>query len=274
MPTIPPDRAADSGIEPHRQRQVAESFGEDAERYDRSRPEYPEAMVDRIVEASPGPKVIDVGCGTGIASRQFKSRGCRVLGVEVDARMAEVARRNGLDVEVSAFESWDPAGRKFDAVVAGQTWHWIDPIAGALKAAEALRTGGRLAVFWNVFQPIPEVAEAFAAVYRQVTPDLPFKPWATPALDPYSTILDKAADGMRQVGFFGDPERWRFEWERLYTRDEWLEQLPTHGGHSRLPQAQLDELLGGIGSAVDAMGGAFIMGYAAVVVTAARIESS
>ncbi len=252
---------------------MAESFGEDAERYDRSRPEYPEAMVDRIVGASPGTGVIDVGCGTGIASRQFQSRGCRVIGVEVDARMAEVARRNGLDVEVSAFEVWDPAGRKFDVVVAGQTWHWIDPVAGAAKAAEALRPGGRLAVFWNVFRPTPEVAEAFAAVYNEVTHDLPFRPWATVALDMYATIFDKATDGMRQVGFFGHLELWRFDWERLYTRDEWLEQVPTHGGHTLLPSAKLEGILAGIGSAVDAMGGTFTMGYAAVVVTAARNDS-
>jgi len=231
-------------------------------------------MVDRIVGASPGSDVIDVGCGTGIASRQFQSRGCRVVGVEVDVRMAEVARRNGLDVEVAAFECWDPAGRRFDAVVAGQTWHWIDPVAGAAKASEALRPRGRLAVFWNVFRPAPEVAGAFAAVYDEVTHDLPFKPWATPALGMYSPILDKAADGMRQVGLFGDAEQWRFDWKRLYTRDEWLEQLPTHGGHSRLPSIQLDELMSGIGSAVDAMGGAFTMGYATVVVTATRSKPS
>ena len=57
--------------------------------------------------------------------------------------MAEVARRRGLAVEVAAFEAWEPAGRRFDAVVAGQAWHWIDPDAGAAKAAEVLRPGGR-----------------------------------------------------------------------------------------------------------------------------------
>ncbi|WP_405148967.1 hypothetical protein [Sphaerisporangium sp. NBC_01403] len=43
------------------------------------------------------------------------------VGVEVDARMAEWARQRGLEVEVAAFEAWDPAGRLFDAVVSGQT---------------------------------------------------------------------------------------------------------------------------------------------------------
>ena len=62
--------------EPHRARQMAESFGSDPERYDRARPRYPEAMVARVAGASPGPEFLDVGCGTGIASRQFQPAGC------------------------------------------------------------------------------------------------------------------------------------------------------------------------------------------------------
>jgi SAM-dependent methyltransferase len=153
-------------------------------------------MVDAIVAGSPGPDVLDVGCGTGIAARQFQAAGCRVLGVDVDARMADLARRSGLEVEVATFEAWDPAGRAFDAVVSGQSWHWVDPVAGATKAAQVLRPGGRLAVFWNVFQPSPDVAKAFSAVYRRVMPDLPFNPWAKPALDGYSVMCTRAADGI------------------------------------------------------------------------------
>jgi SAM-dependent methyltransferase len=227
-------------------------------------------MVDRIVAASPGPDVLDVGIGTGIAARQFRAAGCRVLGVEVDARMAGLARRGGFEVEVAAFEAWDPAGREFDAVVSGQAWHWVDPVAGAAKAAQALRPGGRLAVFWNAGQPPPDVTEAFAAVYRRVMPDLPFNPWAMPASDAYSVLCTTAADGIREAGTFGGPEQWRFGWERSYTRDQWLDQLLTLGGHTQLPPAQLEELLAGTGAAIDATGGSFTMRYTAVVVTAAR----
>lgn len=233
-------------------------------------PAYPNAMVDRIVAASPGPNVLDVGCGTGIAARQFQAAGCQVIGVEVDARMAETARRRGLEVEVAAFEAWDPAGRPFDAVVSGQTWHWVDPIAGAAKAAEALRPGGRLALFWNAGQPPPDLAESFAAVYRRVMPDsLASRQWPTGS-DGYSVVCTRAADGIRQSGAFGDSEPWRFDWEWPYTRDEWLDQVPTTGDHSPVPPARLAEVLAGIGAAIDATGGSFTMGYTAVVVTAAR----
>lgn len=104
--------------EPHRHRQVAESFGADPGRYDWARPGYPGALVEQIVEGSPGLGVLDVGCGTGIAARQFQSAGCRVLGVDPDARMADLARQSGVEVEVAAFEAWDRAGRVFDAVIA------------------------------------------------------------------------------------------------------------------------------------------------------------
>jgi SAM-dependent methyltransferase len=252
-------------------REVAESFGSDADRYDRSRPTYPQALVDRIVAASPGLNVLDVGCGTGIAARLFQAAGCRVLGVDADARMAGLARQRGLEVEVARFEDWDPAGRAFDAVVCGQAWHWIDPVAGAAKAAQALRPGGLFTVFWNAMEPPPDLAEAFAAVFRRVLPDRPGGDRAMPGGDAYLTLCARAADGAREAGGFGDPEQWRFDWDRPYTRDEWLDQVPTFGGiGARLPPAQLADLLAGVGAAVDAAGGTFTMHYATVALTAPR----
>jgi SAM-dependent methyltransferase len=249
---------------------MAESFGSDPERYDRTRPRYPDAMVERIVAASPGSDVVDVGIGTGIAARHFQAAGCTVLGVEADARMAEWARRRGLEVEVARFEAWDPAGRAFDAVVAGQTWHWVDPVAGAAKAAEALRPDGRLAVFWNAGRPPPDVAEAFAEVHRREMPGSLVTRASAAGSDAYSALSTKAADGMREVGAFGEPEEWRFDWQRFYTRDEWLDQLPTTGVHGRLPPATLEAVLAGTGAAIDAFGGGFTMRYTAIVLTAAR----
>ena len=142
---------------------MAESFGTDAEGYDRARPGYPAALVARIVAESPGLDVLDVGCGTGIAARQFQVAGCTVLGVEPDARMAGFARARGVAVEVATFEAWDPDGRRFDTVIAAQSWHWVDPVAGAAKAAQVLRPSGRLAIFGHVYEPPVEVAKPFAA---------------------------------------------------------------------------------------------------------------
>jgi SAM-dependent methyltransferase len=268
MTTLPPEPAPAAVPQPHQARQIAESFGVDAARYDRTRPHYPVALVDRIVAASPGRELLDVGAGTGISSRQFQAAGCFVLGVEPDERMAEFARQTGVDVEVSTFESWSPAGRTFDAVVAGMAWHWVDPVAGAAQAARVLRPGGRLAVFWNVFQPPPALAAEFAAVVRRVLPDLPYQPDGRPALEIYQVMLDKAADGIRQAGAFGEPEQWRYDWERVYTKAEWLDMVPTQGLYTRLPADQLSSLLAGTGQAIDEYGGSFTVEFATVAVTA------
>src|ERR1700678_3532341 len=100
MTTIEPERTPLPGAGPgevHQQRQVAESFGADAERYDRARPSYPSALVERIVAASPSPSpapyVLDVGCGTGIGALLSQAAGGRGLGVGPDPRRADLGGR-------------------------------------------------------------------------------------------------------------------------------------------------------------------------------------
>ncbi|MEU8735209.1 class I SAM-dependent methyltransferase [Streptomyces tendae] len=268
-PPLPPEEREPAPL--HQARRTAESFGTDAHRYDRARPSYPEALVTRVVGGRPQPDVLDIGCGTGIAARQFQAAGCTVLGVEPDARMADFARARGLPVEVATFETWEPAGRTFDAVIAAQSWHWVDPAAGTLKAARVLRPNGRLAIFGHVFEPPSEVAEPLAAALRRVAPDSPFgnQPARRP-LETYQAGYAKIAEGIRETGRFDEPEQWRFDWQRPYTRDQWLELLPTTGGLTRLDSGQLAEILGAVGHAIDALGGRFTMHYTTLVTTAVR----
>lgn len=75
---------------------------------------------------------------------------------------------------------------------------------------------------------------------------------------------------MREVGAFGEPDQWRFDWERTYTTDRWVDQVPTTGDHSQFPPAQL---LAGIGGTVDAVGGTFTMRYVTIVATATRVHA-
>ncbi|MGW7541274.1 class I SAM-dependent methyltransferase [Streptomyces sp. NPDC054770] len=275
MPTLPREQPEPSPAEPHKARQIAESFGADVQRYDRARPGYPDTLVRRILAGSPGSDVLDVGCGTGIAARQFQAVGCTVLGIEPDARMADYARARGLQVEVATFEAWRPVGRTFDAVIAAQSWHWVDPVAGAMKAAHVLRPEGRLAIFGHVYEPPTEVAEAFAAAFRRAAPDSPFngQPARRP-LDLYQAAYAKFADKIRETARFKDPEQWRFDWELSYTRDQWLDLLPTTGALTQLRPDQLAEVLDAVGSAIDSLGGRFTMSYTTLAATAVRDGAS
>jgi SAM-dependent methyltransferase len=266
-----PAEAGPSGTEPYRYRREAESFGADAERYDRTRPAYPAALVRRLIAASPGRDVLDVGCGTGTEARQFQAAGCDVLGVDPDQRMASFARRTGVPVEVARFEAWDPAGRTFDMVIAGTAWHWVDPAAGAVKAARVLRPGGLIAPFTTVRQAPAALTEALAAAYQRVVPDSPVSlDPARPLLDAYRSVFAKIAGGIRAAGAFSEPEQWQFDWEYTYTRPGWLDWLSTQPLLSPLPNDKRAGVLTAVGIAIDATGGTFTVPHTTVAITATR----
>jgi SAM-dependent methyltransferase len=265
MPTVSTEPSPSSDREPHLLRQVAESFGVDADRYDRARPRYPDALIQRVIEASPGVEFLDVGCGTGIGARQYRAAGVTVLGVDPDPRMAEVAGRTGIEVEIGNFETWDPSGRSFDAVVAGQAWHWVDPVLGAGKAAQVLRPHGLLAAYWHIFDPPSEVAQALDEVLQRVAPDAPLQ---TPGVELQEANLNRALQGVRTAGGFAEPEQWRFEWQRRYTRDEWLDHLATTGTLTLLRPDEVATVLNAVGAAVDSIGGEFTMHYVTLAAAA------
>lgn len=250
----------------HQDRPRAQSFGTDAVRYDRARPSYPPALVDALLEGSPA-RVLDVGCGTGKAARLLAARGCAVLGVEPDERMAAVARAYGIPVEVAAFEGWDPGGRRFDLVASGQAWHWVDPITGPQKAAAVLPAGGRLAVFWNVGSQDPRTQAALDDTYKRYAPGL---------VKGYVPIGQTRAENevhvraMVATGAFEAPELRGFQWEHRYARDEWLDQLGTHSDHLLLPAEQLASLLAAVGAMIDELGGSLTVHYQTDLILARR----
>ena len=111
--------------------------------------------------------------------------------------------------------------------------------------------------------------------HRRVVPDAPFAnlPARRP-LDLYQSAYAKFADKIRETGQFREPEQWRFDWEQSYTRDQWLALLPTTGGLTRLRPDQLADILDEVGTAIDALGGAFTMSYTTLATSAARFSAS
>jgi SAM-dependent methyltransferase len=231
----------------------AGSFGDDPERYDRTRPSYPADLIDELAPTG-GESVVDVGCGTGIAARLFVAKGCRVVGVEQDERMAAVARRSGIDVDVSRFEDWTPRDTPFDVVASAQAWHWIDPVAGPAKAAAVLRPGGRLAVFWNNYRLDPVVLDTIRPVYEDHAPDV--------LAD--SVVLGTVPEDRREhtheadiaaivaTHEFAPPVTRTYRWDARVSADRWIDELPSHSGHRVLPPDTLDAVIAGVAAVLAA----------------------
>jgi SAM-dependent methyltransferase len=129
-------------------------FNEVAVEYDRNRPSYPDALVDRACEVAgigDGDRVLEVGCGTGQLTRSLLARGLRVTALEPGDRLIRVAEENlkdAGDVELVHARLEDmqlPRGR-YAAVFSASAIHWVDPDLGWRKLADALAPGGTLAL--------------------------------------------------------------------------------------------------------------------------------
>lgn len=245
----------------------AASYGAEAERYDRARPSYPAELVDDCLAERPR-RVLDIGCGTGIAGRLFVERGCEVVGVEHDPQMAGVARRHGLDVHVARFESWEPPEEPFDLAVCGQAWHWIDPTLGPRKAGDALRKGGRFAAFWNLYRLDDDAVRALREVYERHAPQIVAD--GSVALGDWHDVTAEQTAALRASGLFEDIEWRSYPWDRHCTTERWLDELPTHSDHRVLDDSARRRLLDAVGEAVDRLGGEIVVHHETRLLTASR----
>lgn len=252
-----------------RDRRRAESFGDLAVRYDEARPSYPHELIEWLTIGAPG-TAIDVGCGTGRVARLLMSAGWTVLGVEVDERMAAVARAHGVDVLVSRFEGWTQERNDVDLVCSGQAWHWVDPDVGYARAAALLRPGGRLAVFWNSYHYDAPVMEVFTRVFGRHAPELLTDSVPLGTADPGHARLD--AEAIRRLrGSFDDPEFRVFVHDRVQTVEHWLAEATTHSPIAMLPHDVKQRLFTELADALDeATDGRLKVSYQTRVTSARR----
>ncbi|MBB5158732.1 class I SAM-dependent methyltransferase [Saccharopolyspora phatthalungensis] len=227
----------------HLERARAGSFGSVAEQYNRFRPSYPDALIDSLLALQPK-DVLDVGCGTGKAATALLKRGLDVLGVELDERMAEVAAREGVVVEVASFETWDDAGRQFDLIISGDAWHWINPDTGIRRAADLLRPGGTIARFWNVHELEEPVLAAFEDVYREHAPGT-----RVGGSVPRST--EGVADPFAGEEAFTAFDAQTHHWQLTLSADEWIGLVTTFSDHQQLESERRSALLAALHATIE-----------------------
>jgi SAM-dependent methyltransferase len=245
-------------------------FGQVAELYDRARPGYPEQLVEDVLAfsgAQAGDRALEIGAGTGKATRSFAARGLAVVALEPSRQMAEVARRNlaEADVEVveAEFESWDGAGEAFGLAYSAQAWHWVASAGGYQRARRCLQPGGSLAVFWN--RPRWErtrLRGEISGIYRRQAPELVDRPGPMHPDNPDDShwMTDWDPEAAAAAGF-GVPESRDYDWPHVYSSREYALLLGTHSDHLTLGPERLAALQAAVSQAIDRRGGRLEMQY-------------
>lgn len=123
------------------------AFGNLRKNYDRSRKGFPEEAVDFILRkiGRENPCVLDIGCGTGIATRQLREKGAEVTGTDIDAdmiRQAKVDNRYRVEYQVAPAEKQPFENNVFDAVTAFSAFHWFATKAALDEIKRVLKPNG------------------------------------------------------------------------------------------------------------------------------------
>jgi SAM-dependent methyltransferase len=128
------------------------SFGAAAVAYAEHRPDYAPAAVRWALEAAPGPRVLDLGAGTGKLTGTLVALGADVVAVEPDLAMLAELRRALPAVRAlpGSAEAIPLPDASIDAVLAGNALHWFDMAVAGPEIARVLAPRGTLAGLWNV----------------------------------------------------------------------------------------------------------------------------
>jgi SAM-dependent methyltransferase len=245
------------------------AFGRVAGLYDEVRPSYPGALIESVLAfAGLGrqDRILEVGAGTGKATRLFAARGTAVVALEPSAQMASVARRRcaafrSVTIVESDFEHWEAEPEAFKLVAAGQAWHWTDPRTRYRIARRALVEGGTLAAFWN--RPdwsLCPLRPALVAAYTDAAPAWPPSGPMHPMVPAGHLVRDWPAEIDAAVGF-EEAEVRSYAWAARYTPEQYVQLLSTHSDHIVLEPSVRRELLDGVASAIRRHGGVLELPY-------------
>ncbi|MDE0465455.1 MAG: class I SAM-dependent methyltransferase [Candidatus Poribacteria bacterium] len=226
--------------------QLKNTFNTASTLYEDVRPGYPEELIQDVLDISGlsnYSRILEVGCGTGQATRPFAERGYELVCLDIGADLIAVAQEKlkafpKVSFVREAFEEWESDG-KFDLIISATAFHWVDPKMRYPKASEALKSNGFLAVFSN----------------QHVRKDEGFFAESQSLYDKYYPLLTTNrythATSFPGVEAFRDPIKRAYPWTQTYSSEQYIKLLGTYSGHIALPDKNRHLLFEGITNLIE-----------------------
>ena len=226
-------------------------FGADPAAYDGARPGHADRVYEVLVERCglrPGTSVLEIGPGTGQATRRLLALGADPLvAVEPDPVLAEylASVTDGRpDTRLVALEDAELPAASFDLAVAASSFHWVDEEVGLTRIFEALRAGGWIALWWTLFGEGDE-PDAFIEATSPLLEGLTPSPSRSTAGEPHALDTDARLAALRSAGFEDSSHeavRWTARWDTSGIRALY----GTFSPIARLDEVRKAEILDGV----------------------------
>jgi SAM-dependent methyltransferase len=230
------------------------SFDKAAAVYDEIRPSYPAELFDALFQLLPcGPEIVEVGPGTGQATKDLLARGALVHAIEIGPSMAATLRSNltsdRLRVSVGDFERLDVATASADAVFSATAYHWIAPPARTDRPASVLRAGGVIAIV-DLIQVISPSDLGFFAAAQPI-----YELYGQGHTDPPAPTRACVDPAIRSA--LEDDERFdrvtvrRYDWDQTYRASDYRKLMLSYSGTQMMEQSDRVGLLDNMESLIE-----------------------
>lgn len=189
----------------------ATSFGAAADHYEAARPGYPFEAVAWMLEKLPygSRRIADVGAGTGKLTRVLVAAPeAQVVAIDPDPAMLAKLRQSvrGVPTYTGTAEHLPLPDGGLDAVVLGQAWHWVDPVAASAEIGRVVCSGGVLGLIWNIRDEREEWVRRLTEIMH-----------SSPA---ENMVNGPGSRGPRIAEPFGGIETNRWQWTRAMNRTQ------------------------------------------------------
>jgi trans-aconitate methyltransferase len=147
-----------------------------------------------LLDAKPGERILDVGCGTGQLTAEIAQAGAQVVGTDSSPQMVAAAQGNFPELRFEMIGATAlPFSNEFDAVFSNATLHWIGDQQGAVTAiARALKSGGRFVFEMGGRNNLRQVMNAGFRALASFGLERPERlcPWFFPSIGEYAVLLE------------------------------------------------------------------------------------
>lgn len=147
--------------------------------------------VIELLDPKPGNKILDLGCGNGVLTKELSDMGCDVLGIDSSTEMVETTKALGVNAQVLDGEHLH-LKEEFDGVISNASLDWMaDQYAVVRGVWRALKPGGRFAAECGGEGCIRIIREGMKiALIKRGLDYKARNPWKFPELGTYSKILE------------------------------------------------------------------------------------